>query len=102
MHAGAAWQSMVFVSLVSLQLGVATVVIRLGRVPFMDATGLNTLNEIAGRLQKRHVRVLLCGIHPALRESLDASGTTALVGTDNICSSMGEVATKVSAASGSK
>jgi len=78
-----------------LQLGVATIVIRLGRVPFMDATGLNTLNEIVGRLQKRHVRVLLCGIHPALRQSLDASGTTALVGTDNICTNMGEVAARV-------
>ncbi|HET6198218.1 MAG TPA: SulP family inorganic anion transporter [Acetobacteraceae bacterium] len=78
-----------------LQLGVATIVLRLGRVPFMDATGLNTLNEIVGRLQKRHVRVLLCGIHPALRQSLDASGTTALVGTDNICTNMGEVAARV-------
>jgi len=78
-----------------LQLGVATIVLRLGRVPFMDATGLNTLNDIVGRLQKRHVRVLLCGIHPALRQSLDASGTTALVGTDNICTNMGEVAARV-------
>ena len=58
----------------------------------MDATGLNTLHEIVGRMQKRHVRVLLCGIHPALRQSLDASGTTALVGNGNICSSMAEVA----------
>ena len=78
-----------------LQLGVATIVLRLGRVPFMDATGLNTLNEIVGRLQKRHVRVLLCGIHPGLRASLDASGTTALVGTDNICTNMSEVAARI-------
>ena len=48
------------------------VVLRLGRVPFMDATGLNTLSEIIGRLRKRHVHVLLCGIHPTLRHSLDA------------------------------
>jgi len=78
-----------------LQLGVETIVIRLGRVPFMDATGLNTLGEIIGRLKKRHVHVLLCGIHPALRQSLDASGITAQVGAGNICNNMQEVATRV-------
>ncbi len=35
------------------------VVIRLGRVPFMDATGLRTLAEAVDKLQKRGVRVLL-------------------------------------------
>ena len=78
-----------------LQLGVETVVLRLGRVPFMDATGLNTLGEIVGRLQKRHVHVLLCGIHPTLRQSLDAAGITAQVGEQNICKNMGEVARHV-------
>jgi sulfate permease, SulP family len=75
-----------------LQLGVATVVLRLGRVPFMDATGLNTLGEIVGRLQRRQVRVLLCGIHPGLRKSLDDAGITTQVGEANICTNMREVA----------
>ena len=81
-----------------LQLGVETIVLRLGRVPFMDATGLNTLSEIVGRLQKRHVHVLLCGIHPGLRQSLDAAGITALVGEQNICANMREVADRVKVA----
>jgi sulfate permease, SulP family len=80
-----------------LQLGVQTVVLRLGRVPFMDATGLNTLGEIVGRLQKRHVHVLLCGIHPALRQSLDAAGISAQVGERNICANMAEVAARTKA-----
>jgi SulP family sulfate permease len=80
-----------------LQLGVQTVVLRLGRVPFMDATGLNTLGEIVGRLQKRHVHVLLCGIHPTLRQSLDAAGITAQVGERNICTNMREVAERTKA-----
>jgi len=75
-----------------LQLGMQTIVLRLGRVPFMDATGLNTLSEIVGRLKKRHVHVLLCGIHPTLRQSLDAAGITAQVGVQNICANMHEVA----------
>ncbi len=81
-----------------LQLGVQTVVLRLGRVPFMDATGLHTLNEIVGRLQKRHVRVLLCGIHPALRGTLDSAGITGRVGPQNLCNDMGEVAQRVAQA----
>ena len=80
-----------------LQLDVSTLVLRLGRVPFMDATGLNTLGEIVARLKRRQVRVLLCGIHPALRESLDAAGITVEVGDANLCNDMREVAARVSA-----
>jgi SulP family sulfate permease len=80
-----------------LQLHVSTLVLRLGHVPFMDATGLNTLGEIVGRLQRRGVRVLLCGIHPALRDSLDTSGITAQVGETNLCNNMQEVAARVGA-----
>ena len=71
-----------------VQLGVETVVIRLGRVPFMDATGINTLTEIIQRFQRRRVRVILCGIHDELRGTLDAAGIPALVGEANICANM--------------
>ena len=80
-----------------LNLDVATVVLRLGRVPFMDATGQQTLGEIVGRLQRRGVRVLLCGIHPGLRESLDVTGITAQVGISNLFNDMRAVAARVNA-----
>lgn len=76
------------------QLGVDTVVIRLGRVPFLDATGLATLEEIVRRFQRRRVRVLLCGIHAAIAGTLDSAGIRTLVGPDNICANMDEVARK--------
>jgi SulP family sulfate permease len=79
-----------------VQLDVSTLVLRLGRVPFMDATGLSTVGEIVGRMQRRHVKVLLCGIHPALRKLLDGSGITAQVGAENLCNDMREVAARVS------
>jgi len=79
-----------------VQLGVETVVIRLGRVPFMDATGIHTLTEIIQRFQRRRVRVILCGIHDELRGALDAAGIRALVGETNICSNMQMVADRVS------
>jgi sulfate permease, SulP family len=78
-----------------VQLGVETIVIRLGRVPFMDSTGVSALAEIVQRFQRRRVRVLLCGIHDELRETLEAAGITALVGAPNICASMKMVAERV-------
>jgi SulP family sulfate permease len=78
-----------------VQLGIETVVIRLGRVPFMDATGINTLTEIIQRFQRHRVRVLLCGIHDELRGALDAAGIPALVGESNICATMQIVAERV-------
>jgi len=77
------------------QLGVETVVIRLGRVPFMDATGVSALAEIVQRFQRRRVRVLLCGMHEELRGPLDAAGVIALVGAPNICASMKDVAQRI-------
>jgi sulfate permease, SulP family len=77
------------------QLGIDIVVIRLGRVPFMDATGMYTLAEIVRRLQKRHVRVMLCGIHDRVREPLESAGVRALVGDDNVNTTMAEVARKI-------
>jgi len=77
------------------QLHVETVVIRLGRVPFMDATGTHTLSEIIERFQRRGIRVLLCGIHPRLHNALERAEILALVGHDNICANMTEVARRI-------
>jgi SulP family sulfate permease len=76
------------------QLGIDTVVIRLGRVPFMDATGIGTLAEIVRRFQHHRVRVMLCGIHAAIAPTLEAAGIRALIGEDNICANLEEVARK--------
>lgn len=69
--------------------------IRLGRVPFMDATGINTLAEIVQRFQRHRVRVILCGIHGELRGALEAAGILRLVGEANICATMKMVAERV-------
>jgi sulfate permease, SulP family len=79
------------------QLHVGTVVIRLGRVPFMDATGMHTLSEIIERFQRRGIRVLLCGIQERLSRALGRAGILALVGPNNICADMTEVARRVTA-----
>jgi SulP family sulfate permease len=75
-----------------VQLDIRTVVIRLGRVPFIDATGLQTLTEIIERFHKRHVNVILCGIHAGVVKELEAGGVLHLVGEQNICRDLRQVA----------
>ncbi|MBK7115600.1 MAG: STAS domain-containing protein [Proteobacteria bacterium] len=76
-------------------LGVRAIVLRLGRVPFMDATGLATLLEVIERYRHRKVRVLLCGIHPDLLQPLRAAGVLDAVEPCDICTSLHEVAERV-------
>lgn len=83
-----------------IQLDVRVVVIRLGRVPFVDATGLATLGGIIGRYRKRGIRVILCGLHPALRDELERGGILDLVERDDVCSNLGEVARRIEVSRG--
>jgi sulfate permease, SulP family len=70
-----------------VQAHVGIVVLRMNRVPFMDATGLQTLSGIVERFQKRKVRVLLCDVQPNVRLKLQRAGVVDLLGTDNIIDS---------------
>jgi sulfate permease, SulP family len=74
-----------------VQLGIRTVVIRLERVPFMDATGMQTLEEIIQRLHKHSVMVILCGVPADLIGSLRRAGIIELTGDRNICSTLQDV-----------
>ena len=64
----------------------------------MDVTGMQTLAEIIERYQRRHVRVMLCGIRPALLEALRSVGAIELVGEENLCRDMAEVAQRIGTA----
>ena len=76
-------------------MGISTIVLRLGRVPFMDATGMQTLGEVVDRFRRRGVRVMLCGVHAELRDSLAEAGVMERVGASDVCTSMREVAARV-------
>ncbi len=66
------------------QLHVESVVIRLGKVPFMDATGMHTLSEIIERFHRRGIRVLLVEIQERLSRSLARAGLLELAGPGNV------------------
>ena len=59
-------------------------VIRLRWVPFMDITGLQTLEEVIGDLQRRGVRVILSGANERVRDKLENAGILELVGAGNV------------------
>jgi SulP family sulfate permease len=67
-----------------VQSHVTTVVLRMGRVPFVDATGLATLASIIVRFQKRHVRVVVCELQPNVAHKLERAGVLATLGPDNV------------------
>ena len=58
-------------------------IIRLKWVPFIDATGLQTLEEVIQDLHRRSVRVMLSGANDRVQSKLIKSGIISLVGVNN-------------------
>jgi SulP family sulfate permease len=58
-------------------------ILRLGRVPFIDITGIDTLDEVIGKMQKRGVRVMLCEANARVRTKLADAQVLELVGAAN-------------------
>ncbi|WP_028455332.1 SulP family inorganic anion transporter [Chitinilyticum litopenaei] len=57
-------------------------IIRLHHVPFIDMTGLQTLEKIIRQLQQRRVAVVVCEANPLVLGKLDKAGVLALLGED--------------------
>jgi SulP family sulfate permease len=57
-----------------------TVIIRLKWVPFIDSTGLSTLEHVIADFQRRHITVKLSGASPHLAAKLEKAGIVELVG----------------------
>jgi SulP family sulfate permease len=55
-------------------------IVRLRRVPFMDITGLQTLEEVIQDLQRRKVRVILCEANERVGGKLDKAGILSTLG----------------------
>ena len=58
-------------------------VIRLRRVPFMDITGLQTLEEVIQKLVKRGVTVILCDANERVKAKMDKAGILGMIGDKN-------------------
>ncbi len=60
-------------------------VIRMRKVPFMDATGVHNLETFCQRSQKDGTIIILSGVIESVREVLQQAGFEALLGKENIC-----------------
>ena len=65
-------------------------IIRLRWVPFMDITGLQTLEEAIRDLHRRGVRVILSGANERVQAKLEKAGVIELVGPGNSVKGFGE------------
>ncbi len=61
-----------------------TVIIRLGRVPFIDATGLQALDAVVSDLQRRGVRVMLLEANDRVYGKLRKMGLLDTLGPDQV------------------
>jgi SulP family sulfate permease len=64
-------------------------------VPFIDITGITTLEEVVRDLQRRGVRVMIAGANERVSDKLDKAGVLALLGPTNL---FGELADAIRAA----
>jgi SulP family sulfate permease len=57
-----------------------SLVLRLDRVPFMDITGIQTLEEVIHELRRKNVNVILCEANVRVHVKLDAAGVMSMLG----------------------
>jgi SulP family sulfate permease len=60
-----------------------TLVLRMGRVPFIDATGMQTLGDLLATCKRHQTRLVLCEARPNVREKLERAGLLEMIGRAN-------------------
>jgi SulP family sulfate permease len=67
-----------------IQRPATTLLLRMGNVPFVDATGIFAIEEIITDFKRHGATVLLVELRPNVRYKLERSGVIAHVGQDNV------------------
>lgn len=60
-------------------------IIRMRKVPFIDATGVHNLEQLIRSSLTEGIQVVLSGVKPEVHKVLDHAGIDNLVGAENIC-----------------
>lgn len=60
-------------------------ILRMRRVPFIDATGVHNLEILVRSSMHEGIHVVLSGVNSNVREVLDHSGLLQLIGADHVC-----------------
>ncbi|MBQ9201709.1 MAG: STAS domain-containing protein [Bacteroidales bacterium] len=59
-------------------------IIRMRKVPFIDATGVNNLRSLCERTSRRGIRIILSGVQPDVRRTLHQFGLDQVIGEEYI------------------
>jgi sulfate permease, SulP family len=84
-------------ALIGTQEDLKTLIIYLRRVPFMDITGLQTLEEIIRDMHRRGVRVILAGANARVTGKLEKAGVVRQIGRDNFFQDIDKAIAEVAA-----
>ena len=60
-------------------------IIRMRKVPFIDATGIHNLEILIRGSQAEDITVVLSGVNPQVSEALHKAGVDDMIGSENIC-----------------
>lgn len=72
-------------------------ILRLRWVPFIDATGIERLEDVIRDLQRRGVRVMFTGANVRVAAKLQRGGLIHMVGKENMCADLEEALQKLEA-----
>jgi SulP family sulfate permease len=77
-------------TLAHIQRPAATLILRMGNVPFIDATGIRAIEEMINDFTRHGAKVLLVELKPNVRFKLDRAGVLAVAGLDNVVATLEE------------
>ena len=75
-------------TLIQTQRTARTLVLRMGRVPFIDATGILTIEGIIEDFKRHHGIVVLSELRPNVRYKLERSGIIDKLGAENVAATL--------------
>ena len=81
-------------TLAHIQRRASTLVLRMGNVPFVDATGMSAIEEMIADFQRHGATVLLVELRPNVRYKLERSGVIEKVGRENVLDTLDEALTR--------
>ena len=75
-------------------------IIRMRRVPFIDSTALHNLEILISSSRKENIHIILSGVNPRVRATLEKAGIGTLVGNENICDHISKAVVRANALAG--
>ena len=75
-------------TLAQIQLRAHTLILRMGHVPFVDATGILAIEEIISDFRRHGGAVLLAELRPNVRYKLERAGILEHLGAENLAESL--------------